>query len=83
MLVFISGIVANGSSYTTEKIFSAIKKSTRVTVDLVCEADIDQSNTLFSEIQLCVDNEGKYFVDCERVAYNCDRDPIFPDSVYR
>lgn len=78
-----SGIVANGNSYTTDKIFAAIKKYTRVTVDIVCEADIDQSNTLFSEIHLCVDDEGKNFVDCERVASGCDRDPIFPDSLYR
>ncbi|KAI4351305.1 hypothetical protein L6164_005681 [Bauhinia variegata] len=75
------GVLANGSSYTTNKILGAIRKGTRTLVDIVCDTD-RVGNVYLSEIHQCLDGRGKGFVDCQNIAVNCDRDPIFPDSLF-
>ncbi|KAI4351283.1 hypothetical protein L6164_005659 [Bauhinia variegata] len=76
-----AGIVANGSSYKADRILTAIRKSTKFMVDIVCETD-RVGNVYFSEVIQCLDNHGKEFVDCENKANNCDKDPIFPDPLF-
>ncbi|KAI4351288.1 hypothetical protein L6164_005664 [Bauhinia variegata] len=75
------GVLANGSSYTANKILGAIRKGTRTLVDIVCDTD-RMGNVYLSEIHQCLDSRGKGFVDCQNNAVNCDRDPIFPDALY-
>ncbi|KAI4351257.1 hypothetical protein L6164_005633 [Bauhinia variegata] len=76
-----AGIVANGSSYKADRILTAIRKATKLMVDIVCETD-RVGNVYLSEVIQCLDNQSKEFVDCQNVANNCDKDPIFPDPLF-
>ncbi|KAI4346350.1 hypothetical protein L6164_007253 [Bauhinia variegata] len=76
-----AGILANGSSYKTDRILTAIRKATRFMVDIVCETD-RVGNVYLSEVIQCLDNHGEEFIDCHNKAVNCDKDPIFPDPLY-
>ncbi|KAI4351303.1 hypothetical protein L6164_005679 [Bauhinia variegata] len=75
------GVLANGRSYTTNKILGAIRKATRNLVDIVCDTD-RVGNVYLSEIHQCLDSHGKEFVDCQNLAVSCDRDPIFPNALF-
>ncbi|KAI4351284.1 hypothetical protein L6164_005660 [Bauhinia variegata] len=76
-----AGIVANGSSYEADRILAAIRKATKLMADIVCETD-RVGNVYLSEVIQCLDNQSREFVDCQNIATNCDKDPIFPDPLF-